>query len=116
MTRAAWSALQVNRMNTRGPGVPAWWTLILAAMCAACGGSAAGPTPATVPPTTLPPPAVPPAVSSAGLVLLLHMDEAAWSGAAGEVRDSSADGHHGAAVAGATTAPAGRFGRAGSFP
>jgi MSHA biogenesis protein MshQ len=71
----------------------------------------------TVPPTTTPPPApVPPAVSPAGLVLLLHLDEAAWSGATGEVRDSSGDGHHGTAVGGATTATAGRFGRAGSFP
>ena len=49
------------------------------------------------------------------MVLLLHMDEAAWGGATGEVRDSSGEGHHGAAVAGATTA-VGRFGRAGSFP
>jgi hypothetical protein len=96
--------------------VPAYGTLLLAVTLAACGGSGASPTPVTVPPTTLPPPAVPPAVSSAGLVLLLHMDEAAWSGAAGEVHDSAGGGHHGAAVAGATTASAGRFGRAGAFP
>jgi hypothetical protein len=48
-------------------------------------------------------------------VLLMHMDEAAWGGAANEVGDASGLAHHGTAVAGATTA-VGRFGRAGSFP
>lgn len=85
---------------------------------AACGGdSPSGPNPNPTPsPTAAPTPApVPPAVSNADLVLLMHMDEAAWSGAANEVGDTSGLGHHGSAVAGATTA-AGRFGRAGSFP
>ena len=90
-------------------------TILTAAGCGGDGPSAPNPTP-TPAPTAAPTPApVPPAVSAAGLVLLMHMDEAAWSGTANEVGDASGLGHHGTAVAGATTA-AGRFGRAGSFP
>ena len=85
---------------------------------AGCGGdSPSNPNPNPTPsPTAAPTPApVPPPVSNADLVLLMHMDEAAWSGAANEVGDTSGLAHHGTAVAGATTA-AGRFGRGGSFP
>jgi hypothetical protein len=93
--------------------------LLLTVLTAAgCGGdSPSGPNPNPTPaPTAAPTPVpVPPAVSPAGLVLLMHMDEAAWSGAGNEVADTSGLAHHGTALAGATTA-AGRFGRAGSFP
>ena len=82
-------------------------------LCACGGDSPSGPGPGPTPTAT--PVPIPPAVSPAGLVLLMHMDEAGWSGAGSEVRDASGLGHHGTAVAGATTA-AGRFGRAGSFP
>jgi hypothetical protein len=95
--------------------------LLMAILAAAgCGGdSPSGPNPNPNPtpsPTAAPTPVpVPPAVSADGLVLLMHMDEAAWGGAANEVGDASGLAHHGTAVAGATTA-VGRFGRAGSFP
>jgi hypothetical protein len=93
--------------------------LLMAILAAAgCGGdSPSGPNPNPTPsPTAAPTPVpVPPAVSADGMVLLMHMDEAAWGGAANEVGDASGLAHHGTAVAGATTA-VGRFGRAGSFP
>jgi hypothetical protein len=92
--------------------------LLLTILTAGCGGdSPSGPNPNPSPTPTAAPTPVPvsPAVSAAGLVLLMHMDEAAWSGAANEVGDTSGLAHHGTAGAGATTA-AGRFGRAGSFP
>jgi hypothetical protein len=93
--------------------------LTMAVTAAGCGGDSPSvpSTPNTTPtptPTATPAP-LPPPVSNADLVLLMHLDEAAWSGAANEVGDTSGLGHHGTAVAGATTA-AGRFGRAGSFP
>ena len=56
-----------------------------------------------------------PTVSTSGLILLLHLDEAAWTGAAAEVVDSSGFRNHGKAVGGATTVANGKFGRAGSF-
>jgi hypothetical protein len=92
-------------------------TLLTAAGCGGDSPSTPNPNPTPTPtPTAAPTPApVPPAVSNADLVLLMHMDEAAWTGAASEVGDTSGLAHHGTAVAGATTA-AGRFGRAGSFP
>jgi MSHA biogenesis protein MshQ len=70
-----------------------------------CGGSDGPTTPVTPSPTTLP------TVSNAGLVLLLHMDEPLWTGAADEVVDSSGGKHHGTATPGATTVAAGKFGR-----
>jgi hypothetical protein len=95
--------------------------IVLLTMLAAAGCGGDGPsvpntpnTTPTAPPTATPVP-LPPPVSNADLVLLVHMDEAAWSGAASEVSDASGLAHHGTAVGGATTA-AGRFGRAGSFP
>jgi hypothetical protein len=97
----------------RVPLCPLVVSLVLAAGCG--GSSSNGPTMpiATATPTPAP---VPPAVSPAGLVLLLHMDEAAWDGSRDQVRDTSGLAHHGTAVGGATTAAGGRFGRAGSFP
>jgi len=53
-------------------------------------------------------------VSSDGLVGYWKMDEASWSGAAGEVLDASGNGNNGQAVSGATTA-SGKFGNGGSF-
>ncbi len=83
----------------------------LALAAIGCGGTGSpAPTPE---PTSSPTPA--PAVSTAGLVLLLHMDEAAWNGTPDEVIDSSGGGHHGTASQGATTVTGGKFGRAGSF-
>jgi MSHA biogenesis protein MshQ len=56
-----------------------------------------------------------PGISLSGLVLLMHFDEGAWTGAAGEVADSSGLGNNGTAIGGATTVAGGKFGRAGSF-
>lgn len=85
-------------------------------LLSACGDSPSGPGPNPTP--TPSSGGTPPAVSASGLVLLMHMDEPAWSGAANEVIDSSRLGHHGRSVGSGTTttSPAGRFGRAGSFP
>jgi len=47
--------------------------------------------------------------------LLLHMDEAAWSGTAGEVRDASGSDNHGTPMLGATTSATAKFGNAGLF-
>ncbi len=47
-------------------------------------------------------------------VLLLHMDEASWSGA-GAVKDSSGLMNDGTPVGNATTTPSGKFGAAGLF-
>jgi hypothetical protein len=91
--------------------------LACALLLSACGGdSPSGPAPSPSPTPT--PAGVPPAVSSSGLVLLMHMDEPGWSGAANEVIDSSRLGNHGRSVGSGstTTAAGGRFGRAGSFP
>lgn len=73
-----------------------------------CGG-----TESVVEPT--PPPTPTPTVSLAELVLLMHLDEPGWTGAAGEVVDSSGLGNNGRALGGATTVATGKFGRAGSF-
>jgi hypothetical protein len=54
-------------------------------------------------------------VSLADCVLLLHMDEPSWSGAAGEVKDSSGKGNNGTAQGTANTAAGGKFGRAASL-
>jgi len=48
-------------------------------------------------------------------VLLLHMDEAGWTGTEKEVIDSSGQENHATAYGGATTVADGKFGRAGSF-
>jgi hypothetical protein len=45
---------------------------------------------------------------------LWHLNEASWSGASREVRDS-AGAHHGTALGGANTIAGGKFGRAGRF-
>jgi MSHA biogenesis protein MshQ len=90
-------------------------TLVATLATFACGSTAVT-TPPPTPAPTATPTLAPPAVSLDGLVLLLHMDEPAWSGARNEVVDSSGLGHNGTATGGATTVAAGRFGRGGSFP
>lgn len=50
-----------------------------------------------------------------GCVLLLHMDEASWSGAASEVVDASGLGNAGTAIGGATTLDDPTRGRVGHF-
>jgi len=52
--------------------------------------------------------------SFSGARLVLHMDEMAWDGSAGEVIDSAGGGHHGSRSGSATTS-SGRFSRAGDF-
>ena len=51
-----------------------------------------------------------------GALLHYRMDEAAWAGVSGEVKDASGNNRHGIAYSGAATVATGRFGRAGSFP
>jgi hypothetical protein len=48
-------------------------------------------------------------------VLNMHMEESAWAGVAGEVKDSSGAANNGTAVGSATTTADGKFGRAGLF-
>ncbi len=79
-----------------------------------CGGAMAPPAPSPSPSPT-PSPTPTPTVSTAGLVLLFHMDEPAWDGTRDQVVDSSGQGHPGTATGGATTVAAGKFGRGGSF-
>jgi len=55
------------------------------------------------------------ALSQKNLVANWKMNEASWSGAAGEVIDSSSYGNHGAAVGNATISASGKFKNAGSF-
>jgi hypothetical protein len=50
-----------------------------------------------------------------GCALLEHMDEAAWTGATGEVRDDCGGDNNGTALGGITTVAGGVRGRAGSF-
>ena len=54
-------------------------------------------------------------VDMSSAVLLFHLNEASWSGAPGEIVDSSAQGNNGTAAGDATTDPDGLFGRAGVF-
>ncbi|KYG66156.1 hypothetical protein AZI86_03585 [Bdellovibrio bacteriovorus] len=53
-------------------------------------------------------------IDMSGNILLLHMDETSWSGAAGEVIDSSGNGNHGLAT-GVSTTTNGHFAHAGNF-
>jgi MSHA biogenesis protein MshQ len=78
--------------------------LATALVLAGCGGSDAD-----VQPTPTP------AVSLTDLVLLMHFEEGGWSGASGEVVDSSGLGNNGTAVGGARIRAEGKFGRAGWF-
>jgi len=50
-----------------------------------------------------------------GCALAMHMDEAMWTGAAGEVRDDCGGDNGGTATGGITTVDGGVRGRAGSF-
>src|SRR2546428_10899731 len=50
-----------------------------------------------------------------GCVLALHMDEAAWTGASGEVKDACGNDNPGTLVGQGNTVPNGVHGRAGSF-
>jgi hypothetical protein len=50
-----------------------------------------------------------------GLALRFHLDEAQWTGAMAEVRDTSGRGNHGTVVGAAMSVAEGRFGRAGVF-
>jgi hypothetical protein len=50
-----------------------------------------------------------------GLVGFWKMDEASWSGVAGEVIDSSGNGNHGRSYNGATTTSTAKYARAGEF-
>jgi hypothetical protein len=50
-----------------------------------------------------------------GCALAMHMDEAAWTGAAGEVRDDCGGDNNGTATGGLTTVDGGVRGRAGHF-
>jgi hypothetical protein len=54
-------------------------------------------------------------IDMANNVLLLHMDEASWTGPADEVIDSSGSGHHATIVGAPTTAADGKFSRRGEF-
>jgi len=56
-----------------------------------------------------------PGAAKGNLRLQLNMDEPGWSGAAGEVKDSSGWNSNGSASSGTTTVPGGVTGRAGSF-
>ena len=50
-----------------------------------------------------------------GCALALHMDESAWSGVAGEIRDDCGNDNLGTIAGAASTVPNGAKGRAGSF-
>ncbi len=50
-----------------------------------------------------------------GALLLLAMDELAWTGAASEVVDTSGNNYHGTSYNGVTTIAGGYYGRGGSF-
>jgi hypothetical protein len=68
------------------------------------------------PPDAPPPPDVLTGSLRTGCVLALHMDEATWSGAQGEVKDDCGNDNPGTLVGlGGMTVPAGAHGGAGSF-
>ena len=50
-----------------------------------------------------------------GNLLMLHLDEDRWSGAAAEVIDASGNGHHGTSFGGVSTVAEGKYIRAGFF-
>ena len=52
---------------------------------------------------------------SSSLIGRWDLDEAAWTGAAGEVIDASGHGNHGTASGGVSTIAGGKFGRCGDF-
>src|SRR4029079_19070847 len=89
--------------------------LVLLALCAGCGNVND-----TSPDGQMQPDAqvVPEALTGSlrtGCVLALHMDEAAGSGASGEVKDACGDDNPGTLVGQGNTVPNGAHGRAGSF-
>jgi hypothetical protein len=85
--------------------------LIVLALCAGCGSVADEDPPDGAPPTDL--------LSGTlrdGCALALHMEEASWSGIAGEVQDGCGNDNPGTVVGqGTTTVANGVRGRAGSF-
>src|SRR5262245_35072299 len=84
--------------------------LVLAALCAGC-GNVGDPAP-DAPPV----PDVLTGTLRTGCVLALHMDEAAWAGAQGEVKDDCGNDNPGTLVgSGGATVSGGVRGRAGSF-
>ena len=97
-------------MNRHSKGALRLLAAASALAFAGCGSSS--PTPL---PTPTPTPTPTPAVSTAGLVLLLHMDEPLWDGSRDQVADASGAGHPGTSTGAATTTAAGKFGRGGLF-
>lgn len=51
----------------------------------------------------------------AGNLMMLHLDESLWTGAANEIVDASGNGKHGTAVGGAASSADGKYIRGGSF-
>lgn len=84
--------------------------LFVLALCVGC-GSVQGPGP----PDGMPPVDLLSGTLRNGCVLALHMDEASWSGASGEVKDDCGNDNPGTVVGGGTTVAGGVRGRAGSF-
>jgi len=111
-----WAVRPPTQRRARGTGARAvgyhvgmYRQFLAVAVCAGCGNvtttaSDAGPT--DVLRGTL----------RTGCIVALHMDEASWSGAAGEVEDDCGNDNAGTAIgAGTSTVAAGAHGRAGSF-
>src|SRR5262249_12083904 len=85
--------------------------LLVLALCAGC-GNVRDPGPPDAPP----PAELLTGTLRTGCVLALHMDEAAWTGAAGEVKDDCGNDNPGTVIGqGTTTVASGVRGRAGSF-
>src|SRR5213078_1154201 len=85
--------------------------LVIVAITAGCGNVKELP-----PPDAPPPPDLLTGTLRNGCVLALHMDEASWSGASGEVKDDCGNDNPGTVVGqGTTTVAGGVRGRAGSF-
>lgn len=85
--------------------------LLLLAICASCGSVNDPP-----PPDSAPPPDLLTGTLRNGCVLALHMDEASWSGAPGEIGDDCGNDNPGTLVGqGTTTVDNGARGRAGNF-
>ncbi len=85
--------------------------LLALAIASGCGNIQGPP-----PPDSPPPPELLTGTLRNGCVLALHMDEAAWSGATGEIKDDCGNDNPGTIIGqGTTTVADGVRGRAGSF-